>query len=432
MSSTPSNRQEQAVSDSVSVLPIIICVAAILRVVSIFILRTYLTPNTWEFGEIAHVIMAGLGYTVTFSDGVRVPSAYMPPFYPYLLTGLWSTLGESGRTYLMLELLQALLGVVLVFYIYRLASLLFSPLVASTAAVIAAVWPAFIYLCNEFHSINFYIVLGVAAVYHLVRYIELSRSRKDATCLGLYMGALFYCRAEAGLLLAVYATILVWRCGRKSLLHAAITCIIALACISPWTIRNYKVFGHPVVVTTSGGINLWVGHNPHATGNSTWSMDYATPEQQRELKSFLGRPDSEVLQNVQAGKFAVEFVRLHPQQEARLVTKKVFLFLLFDPEHKKGSHITYWGPSLLLLLVALYGAWLHKGNLFTKDLPLVASIAFAFFMGLAVFVVPRYRIAIDPFLVIFAANALVALFPRGRVMLRGKLQNIRRYLSVQE
>lgn len=404
---TPSHR-DQATGRPSKTLVIVLCVAAVLRIGSIFILHNYRTPNTWEFGEIAHVIMADHGYTTVFSDGVRVPSAYMPPLYPYLLTGLWSTLGESSRTYLMLELVQALLGVLLVFFIYRLAALLFSPRGASMAAGVAAVWPAFVYLCNEFHSINVYIVLGVAAVYHLVRYIEVSRSGRDAIYLGLYMGALFYCRAEAGFLLALYALILVWRCGTKSLLHAAVTCVIALACISPWTIRNYRVFGHPVLVTTSGGVNLWVGHNSHAIGNSTWDALYGTPDQRRKLGLLTGRRDTEVLLDQQAAEFAIDFAQSHPQQEAQLLVRKAFLFLIFDPEHRKGSHIAYWGPSLLLLSVSLYGACLHRRQLFTKDLPVTATIAFAFFLSLVVFVVPRYRIAIDPFLVVFAANAIVS------------------------
>ena len=402
-----------------AIMPLVLAVAAVLRVASIFMLKTYRNPNTWEFGEIAHVMRDGHGYTAVLADGVRVPSAYMPPFYPYLLTALWKALGESAVTYLSLELVQAFLGVLLVLYVYRLGCVLFDLQVAYIAAAIVAVWPAFVYLCNEFHSISFYILLGVAAVYYLVRYIEVSRSWRDVVYLGACMGGLLYCRAEIIPLLAVYVCVLLWRCGWSSWRQAAAIVVIAFTCISPWTIRNYRVFGHLVAVSTSAGANLWAGHNPRATGNSTWERSYPTADQLVTLKALMGRADSEVLLDEQSKAYAIEFARTHPLEEIRLAGRKMFYFLLFDPSHAKGRKLSYWGPSLVLLLASLYGAGLDRSRLLVQDLPVLVTVAYAFFLSLAVFALPRYRIAIDPFLALFAANALVAVFSGSRRMAQG-------------
>ena len=43
--------------------------------------------------------------------------------------------------------------------------------------------------------------------------------------------------------------------------------IVVAATIAPWTIRNAKVFGHFVPMSTSDGVNLWMGNNPHSTGS---------------------------------------------------------------------------------------------------------------------------------------------------------------------
>jgi hypothetical protein len=236
------------------------------------------------------------------------------------------------------------------------------------------------------------------------------------------MGAMLFCRAEAVSLLALYAIILVWRCGRASLLRAGVVCVIALLCISPWTIRNYRVFGHLVPVTTSAGINLRIGHNSHATGDFTWDPSYLTPVQRETLERLMGGRDTEVLLDRQSTKFAIEFARSHPRQEAALLARKMFFFLIFDPSHRKGSQIAYWGPSLLLLLLAIYGAWLHRRHLVKQDLPVTATVAFAFFLSLVVFVLPRYRIAIDPFLVLFAANAIMSWFPPKDVADSGQIR----------
>src|SRR5260370_18163777 len=41
-----------------------------------------------------------------------------------------------------------------------------------------------------------------------------------------------------------------------------------LIVILPWSARNYALFGEPVAISTSGGINLWIGNNPTVTGLS--------------------------------------------------------------------------------------------------------------------------------------------------------------------
>ena len=46
-----------------------------------------------------------------------------------------------------------------------------------------------------------------------------------------------------------------WRVGR-------LTLVVTLGVISPWAIRNWMVFGQPIVTTTHGGYTLWLANNP--------------------------------------------------------------------------------------------------------------------------------------------------------------------------
>ena len=43
--------------------------------------------------------------------------------------------------------------------------------------------------------------------------------------------------------------------------------IVVAVTIAPWTIRNAKVFGHFVPMSTSDGVNLWMGNNPNSSGS---------------------------------------------------------------------------------------------------------------------------------------------------------------------
>lgn len=79
-------------------------------------------------------------------------------------------LGESWAVYLLLEVVQAAAGVLLVFLVYRVGFVLYrDQALGRLAAILAALYPPFIEMRNEFHSINFYIVLGVTAAVFLER-----------------------------------------------------------------------------------------------------------------------------------------------------------------------------------------------------------------------------------------------------------------------
>jgi hypothetical protein len=100
---------------------------------------------------------------------------------------------------------------------------------------------------------------------------------------------------------------------------------------------------------------------------------------------------------------AIEFIRTHPQAEVKLALRKLFIFFVFDPSHEKGRNPAYWLPSLLLTLLAIWGAARRGKRLLREDLFIVASILFAVAVSVVVFVLPRYKIVIDPFLMILAS-----------------------------
>jgi len=99
-------------------------VAASLRLGSIAVFRNWLHPQTWEFGPFAESTASGFGYSELLKDGTRLPSVYMPPGYPYFLAVFYWLGGEGPATFLAIEVVQAALGVLLVYIVYRLAFVL--------------------------------------------------------------------------------------------------------------------------------------------------------------------------------------------------------------------------------------------------------------------------------------------------------------------
>jgi 4-amino-4-deoxy-L-arabinose transferase-like glycosyltransferase len=409
-------------------LPTVLIVGALLRLTSILVVRSFLHPNTWEFGPLAENLARGLGYSDLMGNGTYQPSIYMPPGYPYLLAFLYRIGGEQQVTFLILELMQACMGVLLVYLVYRLALILVGKNEAIVAACLTSIYPAQLYMCNEFHPINIYIVLQVATVLFLVRYLEISASWKNLILGGLCAGILTSFRGEAPALILLYAALLLLRRGMKVARPALVFLLIAWACLTPWTIRNYRVFGRIVPVCASGGLNLWIGNNPAATGDDRYRIadiirgDFVRGEVPpnefeqlpAEVKQVFSRipidRNSQIAKDDVLKQLAIKFMRAHPKEEAILSLKKIFAFFVFDPEHEKGRQLIYWLPSILLSLLAVWGAVLRGKKLLVQDLPVVASILFAVAVSVAIFALPRYKIVVDPFIMMLAATALCSLF----------------------
>ena len=398
-------------------LTTILIVAGALRLAAILFVRSFLHPETWEFGPIAEKIVSGVGYTIVLPNGQRAPSAFEPPAYAYILASFYRIGGQRPLTYLILALVQAALGVLLVYVVYRLADLLLGRKGAVIAAILVAIYPTQVYMCNEFHSINFYIVLEAASVLFLVRYLKVSPSWNDLIAAGFCMGVMMLFRGEAPGLVVLYGILLLIQGGLRAVVPSLVFLLLASACLAPWTLRNYLVFGKFVPVCTTSGATLWIGHNPRADGGDRYGYDFYKPKPPDVNAAFETIPfnrDYEYAENKALHDFAIQYIRTHPRREIELAFKKLFIFFFFDPLHPKGRQPAYWVPSFLLTLLAIGGAIRYRKNLLHEYLFVTASIGFAITVGMAVLVLPRYKIVVDPFFMIFAAALLSGQQPAQR------------------
>jgi hypothetical protein len=388
----------------------LLLLSAALRLASIFVILSFLHPQTWEFGDVAHSLLRGHGYSYFGS-----PSAYMPPAYPLLLAGLFDLLGESWAVYLFLEVVQAAAGVLLVFMVYRLALVLYrDQALARLAAILAALYPPFIEMCNEFHSINFYIVLGVATALFLAKTLQQPSRWDYLVYAAISMGILLLFRAETLLLALLFAALLFLRSQRDSRLARSLVFLgIAYTLLAPWMLRNYRLFHELVPSTTASGINLYTGNNPNATGSDRSATGYVLssvpPAMQADLEAVPMVPEKELLLDRIFRREAFSYIASHPWREVILAGQKLRIFWSFDPNHQKGAQPVFWVPSIALSVFAAVGLLIGAKSSLRELSPLLLSIAFAMLTSVVFFVLPRYKIAIDPFLCIFASNAVISL-----------------------
>ena len=212
-----------------------------------------------------------LGYGLTVDPSHLSPSAHRPPLYPLLLAAL---AGEGGGlSVLRVGLLNLTLGVATVLCVWLLGREIAPgrPVVATLAALLVTVDP--LLLDRSSHPLT---ETPAAFFVALFGWLAARAARtQSAHCWGLAglalgLGALCRPTFLPAILLASGVLLLVgWvrrnRGGfffqRES--RAALALVVGAACaLAPWAIRNYNVFGTPLLTTTHGGHTLVISNDP--------------------------------------------------------------------------------------------------------------------------------------------------------------------------
>ena len=402
-------------------LRFILAVAAFLRLAAILVIHNWHNPEMWEFGIIARNLASGKGFWLKTLADVPVPSAFMPPAYEYFLAGMFGIFGDRAFTYILIQILQAASCVLLVFLVYRTAQLLFGESVALVSAWLAALYPPFIYMCTEMHPISFYIVMSLAVIFYLHRFLETGGGPGDLVQAGILLGILLMFRAEALALIFLFSGIVLLRSNKgRKLRNAAVFFILPVMCLAPWTIRNYRLFDCWVPITTSGGLNLWYGHNPDATGSQRHAWPDGTVVQPpAALRELILQIPADVHYEIALDQLyrrqALAFLSTHPLREVQLLGNKFVYFWVFDFNHPKARNPLYWAPSFGLVLLWAYAGLRHRGSALREHLLFTVSIFFTMAVCLALFVLPRYRMVVEPLMIPFAAETIVWAYSKSRM-----------------
>jgi hypothetical protein len=190
------------------------------------------------------------------------PTAFRPPLYPLLVAAC--CLFEGGEMSL-LGAAQVVLGAATVALTFWLALTWGLP---RRGAVLAAAFVTFdpillkqsVLVMTETLA-AFLAVASLCLLTALGNRPTLARSFATGACLGLCVlcRPTFLIWAE---ICAVGLLSIVPGSRRRLAIGAMFVLGLALL-LSPWVVRNYRVFGRPIATTTHGGFTLWLANNPY-------------------------------------------------------------------------------------------------------------------------------------------------------------------------
>lgn len=180
--------------------------------------------------------------------------------------------------------------------------------------------------------------------------------------------------------------------------------LLTVLILLPWAWRNYSVLGRWIWTTTNGGITLYDGFNPDATGASDQSFVQSMPE----LRSM-----DEAARSKHLSDQATQFIRQQPRRAAELAAIKAartWSPVPLSQDHAGWKYrivgLLYSLPLDVLVLLGLFHRAPGAGPLSrsAKAFLLLPAIYFTAVHMLSVGSL-RYRIPVEPPMAVIAASA---------------------------
>ncbi len=353
-----------------------------------------LDPHLIVFDEqVYHDLAARL------AEGLPFGLEIWPPGWPMALGLAYRLFGARPAVGMVLNLLASLAVMLLV---WRTAARLLGPRGGLVALWLAALMPSFVVL---------HVVLGyevwLQLLLALACWLPLARGWRWSTAL-----ALAAITALAALVRPFWLALplLLALCLRPAAPAprpgpVALALLGALALVLPWVVHVSLLAGRAVPIAPNGGVNLWIGNNPAATGTFM------------RVPAHLEGPQADP----QAAHEALDYIRAHPGQTLALLPHKLWYLLSLEGYsasrypliNRPGAPVPAWlaahlgalmnGSYWLLSLAALAGAaklaWRRRWHLFGP----LSIFAFNLLIYLPFFGFSRYRWPAQFILILYVA-----------------------------
>ena len=389
-----------------------------------------------EFDRIAWNLAQGQGYVAEPHRANPVLPATMAAAY-----------AAFGHSFVAARIVQAVLGAGLCALVFLIADVMVSRRAAVISGTIAAFYPHLIYVTGVFYAANL-LAFWLAASVALLCLAMQRRTWLWAAASGAAAAVAVLTRPVCTPFVPVAAALVLFRrpvgggdsraeSGENRWGSAAAFLLAAAIVLTPWCVRNARVYGRFIFVATGGGKAFWMGNNALSRGDAddryldiygaTWlSRLEALPEETRrsvrhshDLLAKELEPLDRVDQDRCYRRRALQYVAAHPFRAAVRSLRRIgTLYSAATPTRTRTSH-----ASLAKRLVAgltfypvvalgLLGAFLYRRE-WRRLLPVLGLIA-AYSLSYAVLTAStRFRIPID-FCWIVLAGAAASRFPLGR------------------
>ena len=370
-------------------------------------------PFLFESGNIAHSLAAGNGFSSPFRVDTG-PTAWLPPIYPMLLAGIFRIFGTyTFLSFVAAASLNILFTTLTCVPIFLAGKRIAGLGVAAGAAWLWAIFPNAILIPVQSMWDASLSALLVATIFCATLALAESSRVRDWCAYGLLWGGALMTNATLIATLPLLFGWLVYRARkqrRPCFSRLALSTGIVVLCCLPWTVRNYEIF-HAFVPLRSGlGLQLWLGNNGDTTDIFRAELHpiYNADERAR----YIQMGETAYMQEKQQQ--AVGYMASHPTREAHLIGNRIISVWSGGTPTPVKDFLNFpslWFRFVLLFNVAAAIAALlgivilfrHRSVYAFPAAVFPAVFPWAYYLTL---VLPRYRLPIDPIVMLLTAIAI--------------------------
>lgn len=379
----------------------------------------------WESGRIARALVSGYGYADPFSNvwvAHTGPTAWLPPLYPLLLAGIFRIFGVfTPASAWVLFTIQSAFSAATALAVWEIAIRCFSRRVALWSAWIWALYPAAMQYAVRWPwemTITTALYAFVLALSLRMRGIgdEPSAQRKLSAAwmlFGLLWGFIALSNASLLIFLPVHGFWILVGTYRTphALRNAVLGAVVFVACVTPWTLRNYSAFHRFIPLRGNFGAELYMGNGPGSTG---FLMEYFHPFQDPiQLRHYA--EVGEVRYAAERGAAAQAFIAAHPAHFLSDVTRRIYFFWTGVPLPSGETWYNEVGRTLNFAFISIAGL-LGLALALRNRVPAAGLFAWAFLLlplpYYLVTVHARFRHPLEPLITILGVYLFQCAQPR--------------------
>jgi 4-amino-4-deoxy-L-arabinose transferase-like glycosyltransferase len=349
----------------------------------------------------------------TFARADGQPTAYITPLYPLFLSVIYFFFGVN---HLYVRIAHALLGSIVCLLIYFIAKEVFSRSVARLAFFFMSIHWFFISYGGHLLSENLFIFWVALSTLYLIKFCK-KPAYLYAALFGLF-SSLGTLTRSAYFLFPFMVIAILWfvpnlvNIAKRKLLKFSIVAVLCLVFpVSIWTIRNFCLFKSFIPLGTEAGIVLYAAYNPPGgkilDSSPDGELEGRTPE----------------MSEIEDCRFLLKQTFLSIKKEPSKIYKyiplklmyffSVFDWLTFERDvDDQGVYNLSTGFILPLSFMGIILIFRKKYSYFNL-LPLLPVIYFLL-ITIAIMGVPRTRLPVEPYLIIYAAFFVNYMYIKNR------------------
>ena len=391
-------------------------VGLIVRIAYVILAHTYRVTSFedhFEFGfeaaRIGRSLAIGHGYSDPFILGGTGPTAWLPPLFPLLIAACFKLFGVyTPLAAFAIIALNCVFSAATSPAVYEIAGRCFNPRIAVWSGWLWALYPAAMQFAVKWvweMTLTTMLFTWVLVIALRVKGIGGNEREGDAQTLsrwllfGLLWGLIGLCNPSLLLFLPVCG---VWMLvGAKDLKRsfsmAVISGMLFIACIAPWTWRNWRVFHTFIPMRGNFGAEFYYGNRPDAQG-FPWGVIIAS---RADLARYTQIGEPRYVNEL--GQRAKAYIHQHPGHFIRLTIKRIYFFWVTVPRPLSKSAFLEYVREFHYCFFSITGL-LGLGLALKRRVPAAGLFAVAFFIAPLTYyfvtVAARFRHPIEPLITI--------------------------------